>query len=37
MMLLQHGEEGKPRRTRALELEKRFSGVEAKILALLDA
>lgn len=37
MMLLQHGEEGKPQRTRALELENRFIEVEAKILALLDA
>lgn len=35
MMLLQHSEEGKPQRTRALELEKRFAEVEAKILALL--
>lgn len=36
MMTLQHGEEGKPLRSRALELEKRFAEVEKKILALLD-
>lgn len=36
MMTLQHSEEGKPLRSRALELENRFAEVEKKILALLD-
>lgn len=36
LMTLQHSEEGKPLRSRALELENRFAEVEKKILALLD-
>lgn len=36
MMTLQHSEEGKPLRNRAMELENRFVEVEKKILALLD-